>query len=829
MSTVKFEFQTGIKRTVFDSVFLVGEWNDWQKIAMDSIVCEDGCHGFSKTITLDESRHGQVVRWGLRGDSPLAPDQWLIPTEVKHPSIKARHREFTLTQDSHYEVYRFSLSRHLGANKLKSAEGELTQFSVWAPHAQEVEVVFGSIWDRDAHNLQPYDESDLSAGPLVAARIAGGYIADDGTDVHSSHPVLKLSKDQSTGIWYSDAKSPKLRFSDYDHRLYMFRVTKQDGSVQFCTDIYSRCQVGFGGVNPEGQRYIGLTQKLDGSVSCSALVDPDKVTKYFKEDVWPEENFIDKGDFWQNEFPNGEPPRQLEELVIYELHIGALGFGKDGPGTIEDAIEFLDYIQDLGVNAIELLPMAEFGGGAENWGYATSHYFAIEYGGGGRDKYKFFIRECHRRGIAVLMDVVFNHYVHDARRAQWQYDSTDHANNAYYWYEGHPDQYESFNSIVSAEKRGTGGYVDNGSTGWAPRYYEEVIRQMFISSMIALVEEFHVDGFRVDQTTSIHSYNRLHANGDPVSPANAFGAKFLREMTRTLKLIKPDIILTAEDHSDDLTHVVSPVNDGGLGFDGSWYSNFYHTLIGDTNHGDKAKILREAAFGDDRELLMDDLGRSLVSTGHNRIVYHESHDEAGNGHGTARTIRSAVNNAPLFGETRRYAEARSRWVAAISFLSAGTPMFLFGEEVGAERDFLYGEVLEHREDLLGLRNGAGKYLFQFYSDLIRLRKRHGGLKSRNIEIVYTHNQNRVIAFRRWKDNDQFLVVASLNSQPFNNPAYFLETPLIPNSQWQEIFNSDSEHYWGWNIGNGGIDARADSTGMKCVLPANGVVVFRREN
>lgn len=829
MSTVTFEFQTGIKRKVFDSVSLVGEWDNWQENAMDLIECSDGCPGFSKTIKLDGSSRGQVVRWGLRGNSPLGSNQWLIPTEVKHPSIRSRHREFTLNDDSHHEIYRFSLSRHLGANKVFTADGELTQFSVWAPHAQKVEVVFGSIWDRDTHDFQPYDAIELKAGSLVASRIAGGYIANDGTDIHPSHPVLDMSKDYSTGIWYSNIMSPKLRFSDFDHRLYMFRVTREDGSVRYCTDIYSRCQVGFGNENPKGRRYIGLTQKLDGSVSCSALVNPDKVTKYFKEDVWPEENFIDDDEFWHDEFPNGAPPRQLEDLVIYELHVGVLGFGKDGPGTIEDAIEFLDYIQDLGVNAIELLPMAEFGGGAENWGYATSHYFAIEYGGGGRDKYKFFVRECHRRGITVLMDVVFNHYIHDATRAQWQYDSTNHANNAYYWYEGHPAQYDEFNRSVPAARHGTGGYVDNGSTGWAPRYHEEVIRQMFISSMVALIEEFHIDGFRVDQTTSIHLYNRLHANGDPVSPANAFGAKFLREMTRTLKLIKPDIILTAEDHSDDLTHVISPADDGGLGFDGSWYSNFYHTLIGDTNHGDKAKILTEAAFGDDRELSMDGLAGALVSTGHGRVVYHESHDEAGNGHGTARTIRVAVNGAPLFGETRRYAEARSRFVAAVSMLSAGTPMFLFGEEVGAERDFLYGKVLEHREDMLGLRFGDGKHLFSFYGDIIRLRRNNLGLKSRNIEIVYTHNQNRIIAFRRWAGSDQFLVVASLSNHPFNNPTYFLETPLIPHGHWQEVFNSDSEHYWGWNVGNGGADVLADSFGMHCILPANGVVVFRYHN
>ena len=96
--------------------------------------------------------------------------------------------------------------------------------------------------------------------------------------------------------------------------------------------------------------------------------------------------------------------------MIYELHVGALGFGKpsDRPGTLEDAIAFLDYLVDLGVNAVELLPMSQFSG-IENWGYGTTHFFGIEYSGGGRDQYKYFIKACHRRGIAVIFDVVYNH------------------------------------------------------------------------------------------------------------------------------------------------------------------------------------------------------------------------------------------------------------------------------------------------------------------------------------------------------------------------------------------------------------------------------------
>src|SRR5262249_14978150 len=152
--------------------------------------------------------------------------------------------------------------------------------------------------------------------------------------------------------------------------------------------------------------------------------------------------------------------------------------------------------------------------------------------------------ECHRRGMAVIFDVVYNHYTPNAGRAEWFYDTTDAVKNPYYWVEGVPTDYPDYQRAVPPEAQDFGGYVDNMSTGFAPRFYDEMVRKMFISSAVMLMEEFHVDGFRVDQTTSIHSYNVLHADGRPVPAANEFGAKFLRELTSTLKLINPDVILT---------------------------------------------------------------------------------------------------------------------------------------------------------------------------------------------------------------------------------------------------------------------------------------------
>jgi 1,4-alpha-glucan branching enzyme len=381
----------------------------------------------------------------------------------------------------------------LGANKFRHPDGSLrARFAVWAPNAQSVEVVIGKIWDRN----DPQQAAATSS--LPSADIAGGYIADDGTGRDPAYAPFTLSR-SGDGTWQSDIDDPRLRdFRQLDHKPYMYRVVRDDGSIAYRTDLYSRCQIGYGAIKPRGQPYEGLLADLDGTGSCSVIVDPEMVTRDFREDlseppgapgavvVWPERYFVTDTEFWADEFGRSLPPSKIEDLIIYELHTGALGFGSPKPGTIADAIALLDHLLDVGVNTVELLPLSEFGGGGENWGYATSHYFAIEYSGGGRDQYKFFVKEAHKRGIAVIMDVVYNHYSHDAERAQWMYDTARHDSNAYYWYEGTPSQYSE----------PEGGYLDNMSTAHAPRYHEEMVRKLFIGSAAALIAEFHIESTR---------------------------------------------------------------------------------------------------------------------------------------------------------------------------------------------------------------------------------------------------------------------------------------------------------------------------------------------
>jgi 1,4-alpha-glucan branching enzyme len=162
----------------------------------------------------------------------------------------------------------------------------------------------------------------------------------------------------------------------------------------------------------------------------------------------------------------------------------------------------------------------------------------------------------------------------------------------------------------------------------------------------------------------------------------------------------------------------------------------------------------------------------------------------------------------------------------LTVLSAGTPLFLFGEEVGAQRRFKYACVLENREDLQAMKTGSGCYLFRFYAAVHSVRRRWPGLRSRNLEVLYTHDQNRLLAIQRWEGSEFFLIICSLNDDPFPQGYYFQSSKLW-DGEWKEIFNSDAAVFGGNNIGNFGASMRISRGVVKCVIPYNGFVVFQR--
>jgi 1,4-alpha-glucan branching enzyme len=242
--------------------------------------------------------------------------------------------------------------------------------------------------------------------------------------------------------------------------------------------------------------------------------------------------------------------------------------------------------------------------------------------------------------------------------------------------------------------------------------------------------------------------------------------------------------------------------------------------------GGKARLLRQAGFGDDGPLAIQQFAGQLWQTQFDKIDYSECHDEAGNHDGTARTSMVVVNHAPLVGATRDFAEARCRVASGLSMLSAGTPMFFMGEEVVAQWSYRFDNVSQSKEDLAGERAGAGARMFRFYQDLIRMRRANRALRSRQVDIV--HDPNRVIAFTRRVGQTEVLVVASLNNHPFQDGYRIQADPgRLPAGLWRETFNSDSAIYGGVNVGNLGAAIPADSGQIELVIPANAFLVLQR--
>lgn len=799
--TVVFQFLTGLKRKIFRNARLRGSWDGngrysdiWTESAMHEDIGEDGCPMFKASVELNLADEGRRFKWGVVLDGPQGANFWGIPTEIQDANSSDRYLKFVLAGGTtpSVERYYFTYGRRLGANKYRVAGGRSSslRFAVWAPNAQGVEVVFG--------------------------RPSTVYIANDGSGIDPAQPVVRLAR-TNDNIWIG---GPQGDFETFKSLPYMYRIKKAHGNTVYRTDIFSRSQCGRGDIDPAKAAWLGTVETLDGTVGCSVVIDPDVVRRNFVSAApGKKPDLVSAEEFWVTEFTAGLPvPARLDDLVIYELHVNSLGFGKDRAGDLGDAMAFLDHLVELGVNAVELMPMAEFNGSAA-WGYGNTHHLCIESSAGGRDKYRHFVRECHRRGIAVLQDVVYNHYDKTADRAEWAYDSVNPEQNIYYWYEG----------LFTDYQFPDGGYVDNGSTGYAPRFWEPVVRQQFISSAAFLIEEMHIDGLRVDLTQAIHRDNVLHADGSPVANANLFGQKFLREWSRTLRMIRPSVMLVAEDHTG-WDAVTKPPTQGGLGFDARWEMSFYHNLIGDSDMaGDKARLLKCAGYGGNEPLQMDWFAGALFGSQYNQVVFHESHDEAGNAAGTERTMVTAVNGAENVGTTRMSAEARCRVCFGLSLLSAGIPMFFMGEEIGAQKPYTYNTFMNNREDILGERSGNGKFLFRFYQDLIGLSRRLNSIRSNNIDILHQSNDNRVIAFKRWSGSEEVIIVASFNNAPFDNGYIIAKDPLaIPDAGWKEVFNSDAAVFGGQNVGNGGRTLRSSQATLNVVVPANGFVVFVKQ-
>jgi 1,4-alpha-glucan branching enzyme len=441
------------------------------------------------------------------------------------------------------------------------------------------------------------------------------------------------------------------------------------------------------------------------------------------------------------------------ELVIYELHIGtfAAPYG-GGVGDFRRAIAKLPYLKWLGINAIEILPVMEFAGDY-SWGYNPGHPFAVTETYGGRAALRELVEAAHAQGIAVIIDVVYNHFGPDDL-ALWQFDG---------WRE--------------QELGGIYFYNDwRAATPWAdtrPDYGRPEVRQYLRDNALMWLEELGADGLRWDATAWIRN---VHGHeGDPGADIPE-GWALMQWINEEVAARRPDALAIAEDMRDN-EWITKPVAAGGAGFHAQWDARFVHAI--------RAAILPAQDEARNLMVVADALRHTYGGDAFARVVYTESHDEVANG--KARVPEEIAPGEP----TGFFAKKRSTLGAALVFSVPGVPMIFQGQEL------LTGGWFDDHLPVDWARHERHRGIVRLYRDLIHLRRNLGGcsrgLLGPHIHIHHLNQEARLLAFHRWEQGgpgDDVLVVANFANQ--GHRAYTLGFPRP--GLWRVRLNSDDPRF-----------------------------------
>jgi len=438
-------------------------------------------------------------------------------------------------------------------------------------------------------------------------------------------------------------------------------------------------------------------------------------------------------------------------LVIYELHVGTFNRkNPDAVGTFQDVIEKLDYLKSLGINCIELLPVAEFAGGI-SWGYNPAHPFAIEQDYGGPDGLFQLIKAAHQKGIGVIMDVVYNH-LGPSDVDLWQFDG---------WQEN--------------DKGGIYFYNDHRSdTPWGdtrPDYGRPEVRQYFRDNALMWIEKYHCDGLRMDAT----SYIRYEGGGLGFDTEILEGIIMMRDINAEIRHKHPNIITIAEDLKAD-NIVTAPTESGGIGYGTQWDMKFVHPV----------REVLTALNDDERDLqkIADAILYKYNDDVFNRVIYTESHDEVANG-----KARVPEEIQPGDAESS-FAKKRAVLGLVLVMTSPGIPMIFQGQE------FLEDGYFKDTEELNWEKLNRLEGIDKLSADLIKLRtgETQGaeGLKGQHTEIVHFNQENKILAYKRTMDDgaQPALIIVNFGNRDFEDYGIGVEE----DKNWKIKFNSTWKGY-----------------------------------
>ena len=408
----------------------------------------------------------------------------------------------------------------------------------------------------------------------------------------------------------------------------------------------------------------------------------------------------------------------------------------------------MPYLRDLGVGAIQVMPPFEYAGDV-SWGYNPAHVFAIESTYGGPDAFKRFVRSAHEHGIAVIVDVVYNH-LGPGDLDLWRFDG---------WAEGDWGGIYFYND-------------ERAVTPWGntrPDYGRGEVRSFLRDSALTWLEEFRADGLRFDSTLYIRTVDESPETELPD------GWSFLAWLNDEIRSRQPWKLTIAEDLGGDAPMTVATA-DGGAGFGARWEPAFLH-LVRDVLTAQQDDQRRVGAIV---EALL-----AGADTPFSRVIYTESHDDVANGQ-----VRLAEAVAP--GDAGNwFARKRATLGSAITLTAPGIPMLFQGQELLEDGWF---------DDTIPLdwsKSGRFAGIVQLHRDLIALRRNadgwSAGLAGPSIAILRADEDSKLLAWHRWQDGgpgDDVVVIANLSTQPLEE----LAVGLPRSGRWRVRLNSDSKLY-----------------------------------
>jgi 1,4-alpha-glucan branching enzyme len=406
------------------------------------------------------------------------------------------------------------------------------------------------------------------------------------------------------------------------------------------------------------------------------------------------------------------------EVVVYELHVGTFG------GTLDGCVEKLDHLVALGVNVVALLPVAEFFG-TSGWGYEPTHPFAVQAAYGGPDALKRFVREAHRRGLAVVFDVVYNHFG-PFELDLWRFDGWSENDRGGIWFYQDP----------------------RCETPWGetrPDYGRPEVRGYIRDNVHLWLQTFRGDGLRWDGTVFVRR-TKFDTTGEDLPD----GWSLLAELNDEIRGLWPNLLSIAEDLQHDPI-VVRSTSEGGLGFSTQWDAAFLHAAR------------RAVRAPSDAERDLGEVCRSLThrysSDAFARVVYSESHDACANG-----DVRVPEEVHPGQADDPE-AQARAVLAAALVCTAPGIPMLFQGQEFGAGGSFDTDPMPWHRAEV-------AEDVRRLYAALVGLRRNGSGvtrgLTGSDVEVLHCDPGGRTLAWHRWREGgpgDDVVVLAQFGTEP----------------------------------------------------------------